>query len=241
MYVLEQEHCYQEPLSTQKLLLLLQDAAGAHCEQIGLGKAVTESRRLMWVVVRQLVEMERWPEPGEPFRLLTWPGDTRHMFYPRFYRLETGSGEYLGQSSAMWTLVDRDSRKMIRPTAYGLEIQGLVTGWEARLPGAPDKLPLEHREHYTVTAAVLDSNGHMNNTRYYQLSETVLGQTLRGKRLVRAVTEYVSEALEGETMTLDWGQDGDRYYITGSLDAEKTFFRMGLEYNTNRFGFSAEQ
>ncbi len=230
MHILEQTHCYEEPVSTQKLLFLLQDAAGAHCEQIGLGGDVTGPNRLMWVVVRQLVEMERWPAPGEPFRLLTWPGDTRHMFYPRFYRLETPAGELLGQSSALWTLVDRDSRKMIRPAAYGLEIQGLVTGQEAKLPAAPARLPLEHRAQYTVTPEVLDSNGHMNNTRYYQLSEAVLGQALKGKHLARAVTEYVAEALEGETMTLDWGQDGDRYYITGSLGEEKTFFRMELSY-----------
>lgn len=231
MFVLKQEHTLQEELKTSRLFRILQDAAGEHCEQIGLGKAVIGPKKLMWVVVRQLVELEYWPQPGERFTLLTWPGDTRHMFYPRFYRLEGPDGRLLGQSSALWTLVDRDSRKMISPAAYGLDIKGLVTGQEAPLPTAPARrLPLERQAAYTVGPDVLDSNGHMNNTRYYDLAESVFGPAVAGKHLRRAMTEYVAEAREGDQMRLDWGREGDSFAIAGSIGEEKALFRMSLEY-----------
>lgn len=230
MHILEQKLTLREELKTSRFFLLLQETAGEHCEQIGLGKAVTGPHELMWVVVRQLVEMERWPEPGESFRLLTWPGDTRHMFYPRFHRLESPDGRLLGQCSALWTLVDRNSRKMISPSAYGLDIKGLVTGMEARLPSAPAKLPADRQAFYTVGPDVLDSNGHMNNTRYYDLAESIFGQEIAGRHLSRAMTEYVAEAREGDRMRLDWGQEGSRFFIAGSAGEDRPFFRMSLEY-----------
>ena len=230
MHIHKEEHKLENALSTGGLFYLLQEAAGTHCEETGLGVAVTGPKNLMWVVVRQLVEMERWPEPGETLILHTWPGSTRHMFYPRFYRLEDESGALLGKSSALWTLVDRDARKAISPKAYGLELEGLVTGEELRLPSAPVKLPVESEAAYTVGADVLDGNGHMNNTRYYDLAERVFGERVRGKGLSRAMTEYVTEAREGDRMDLHWGRDGDRYFITGTTDSDKTVFRMSLEY-----------
>ena len=230
MHIRIEEHRLDGRLSTGGLFRLLQDAAGAHCEEIGLGVAVTKPKNLMWVVVRQLVEMERWPAPGELIRLETWPGDTRHMFYPRFYLIKSEAGELLGRSSALWTLVDRDNRKMISPSAYGLALSGLVTGQETRLPSAPAKLPADRAAEYTVGADVLDGNGHMNNTKYYDLAERTFGEAVAEKNLCRAMTEYVAEAREGDSMRLSWGQDGDQYYITGTAGEDKTIFRMSLEY-----------
>ena len=230
MHIHKEEHFLKNTLSTRELFRLLQDAAGAHCEEIGLGAAVTGPKGLMWVVVRQLIELERWPDKGETLCLDTWPGSTRHMFYPRFYLLRDAQGHILGRSSAMWTLVDRQTRKMISPQVYGLELEGLVTGDEARMPTAPAKLPTDCAAEYVVAADVLDDNGHMNNTRYYDLAERMFGDAISGKHLCRAATEYVSEAREGDKMSLRWGRDGDRYYIAGTAEEDKVIFRMSLEY-----------
>ncbi len=230
MHIRKEEHVMTEGLRVSGFYRLLQDAAGAHCGEIGLGSEVTGPRNLIWVVVRQQTELERWPRPGERFILQTWPGDTRHMFYPRFHLLTSPEGEVLGRSSALWTLVDRDSRKMISPAAYGLDIKGLSTGQEAPLPTAPARIPTPNRGSFTVSRDVLDSNGHMNNTRYYDVAEEIIGRTGDREALRGALTEYVSEALEGETISLAWGQEGGRYFILGTTEGEKNVFRMGLEY-----------
>lgn len=230
MHIRKENHTAREGFSTGDLYRIMQNAAGAHCEEIGLGAAVTGPKNLIWVVVRQLTEMTRWPKTGEEFELLTWPGDTRHMFYPRYTLLKDAAGETLGRSCALWTLVDRTSRKMIKPPDYGVVLKGLVTGWEAPTPTAPRMLPAEQSAGFTVTPEVLDSNGHMNNTRYYDLAERVMGVAAQGRTLLRAVTEYTSEAREGERIALAWGQGGDRYTICGTAEEKKTVFRMELVY-----------
>lgn len=234
MEIYEKSCITEGPLRTGGLFRLMQDAAEEHCDRIGLGNGVIDPLRLMWVVIRQYVELPGYPEPGQRFLMQTWPGNTRHMFFPRFYRLYSASGEPLGAGSAIWALVDRDTRKMIRPGEYGLAIEGLVTGGECRLPAFPDRLPAERTAEYTVPSSVLDSNGHMNNTKYYDLAESVFGLSPGEVRLRRAMTEYLNEALEGERMSLNWGREGRRYYIAGSSGQEKALFSMSLEYTERK-------
>lgn len=230
MFIYQEEHKLTQPLTSSGLLRLMQNAAGEHCERTGPNGALIRSKNLMWVIIRQAVEMERFPEAGEDFLLRTWPGPVRHMFFPRYTAFVTQSGETLGRGSALWALVDRDSRKMVSPGAYGIELEGLATGEECRLPSAPAKLPLAFQGEYTVPSEVLDVNGHMNNTRYYDLAESLFGGVPEGKRLRRAMTEYVSEAREGDRIRLSWGREGDRFYVAGAGEGEKTIFKMGLEY-----------
>ena len=206
------------------LFRLIQKVSGDHCRELGFGESVMESLGLMWVIIRHAVELRRWPAPGEELRLCTWPGPTRHGMCPRYYRLLDGNGELLGEGCAIWSIVDRQSRKMQMSPA--LAIEPLVTGLECRRPAAPGRLPETESADYTVTAAVLDDNGHMNNTRYYDLAEDCLGT--RSRPLRRAAAEYLSEAREGDTLHLAWGREGARCCLEGRRDGPA--FRMELVY-----------
>ncbi len=180
----------------------------------------------MWVVIRYLVRAPRWPAPGEALRLQTWPGATRHGMMPRFYRLLDGEGSCIVSGSSVWTVVDRQTRKMVNPDEHGVILESLVTGLEERRPPAPAKLPTADSLDYTVTEAVLDTNGHMNNTRYYDLAERCIGR--EGAHPRRIVTEHQSEIRLGERMQVSWGQEGERFFLEGVK--ETPVFRMELDY-----------
>ena len=215
-----------EGLCTGDLFRLMQKLSGDHCRQIGYGESWMQARGIMWVIIRHGVRVLRWPAPGEKLLGRTWPGPTRHGMCPRFYRIESPAGELLAEGCAIWSVVDRESRKMVIPGSYGLEIEPLSTGLECRRPGAP--LRLEATEHalYTVPAEVLDENGHMNNTRYYDLAEDCLGT--RGKPLRAALVEYVAEARQGDELRLGWAWQEGRCAFSGELSGPA--FRMELEY-----------
>ena len=215
-----------EGLSTRELFYWLQEIAGQQCVPYHLSGDDLRARGLMWVVLRYLVRAERWPAPGESLRLQTWPGATRHGMMPRFYRALDAAGDCVLSGSSVWTVVDRATRKMVNPDEHGVILETLVTGLEERKPSAPAKLPTTERLVYTVTEDVLDTNGHMNNTRYYDLAERCIGRI--GQHPRRIVTEHQSEIRLGEQMTVSWGRDGERYYLEGVKDAP--VFRMELEY-----------
>ena len=218
-----------EGLSTQALFRLLQDAAGEQCEPLHLSGPDLRKRGLMWVVIRYRVEVTRWPQPGEHLRLFTWPGLTRHSLMPRFYTLRNETGEKLLAASSVWAVADRESRAMVNSEALGVTLEPAVTGEEIAFP-RPVRLPeLPESTVFTVPAAYLDANGHMNNTYYYTVAEDCIGRDARSGRLREVATEHVSEALCGETMTLYWGRDGDVYSLCGKSDG-KTVFNMRLHY-----------
>ena len=68
----------------------------------------------------------------------------------------------------------------------------------------------------------------MNNVRYFDLAEDVLPPELHRMTLRELHVDYISAARLGEELTLRWGRDGDRWYLTG--EAGKRVFRMLLVY-----------
>lgn len=215
-------------LRTSELFRLLQEASIRHTEQLGMGRDKTLDRGILWVLLLQSAQIARMPEYDERIVLKSWPGKTMHLLFPRHYSLETEAGEPLVRASALWGLVDSQSRKMVFPEKYGVVIEGVTTGEEIPLPNAIPRVECTEHRDFRVPYSYVDLNGHMNNSRYFDLVEDCIPAAAAGRRLKSIRTEYINEARFGEAFTVGWREDGDEYYITG--EAEKSFFRMRFAY-----------
>ena len=210
------------------LLAMLQEAAIAHTEQLGMGRDKTLDRGLLWIITLQQLTVRRMPCYDEVITLESWPGKTMHVFFPRYYRVTDAAGEVLIEGSAYWTLMDRDTRSAVFPDEHGIAISGVVTGRETPLPRPPRPLPQTDEAVFTVPYSYIDLNGHMNNVRYLDLAEDVLPPRLHELALRAVQIEYAGEAKLGERLTVRWGSEGGLWYLTG--ESEKRVFRMRLEY-----------
>lgn len=219
----------QEGLSARELFWILQEAAAAHSRELGYGETEMGALGVMWVVVRYYVTAERYPRGGERITVETWPGQTRHGMCPRFYLFRDAAGEIILSGSCLWAVVDRESRQMVSPHERGVDIEPLTTGLEARLPAVIRRPVTDRESEYTVPPEVLDTNGHMNNTRYFDLAERCTGLHAAERGLREVTAEYLSEALCGEHMRVLWGVDGRICTVVGESDTGHVF-RMKLEY-----------
>lgn len=223
-------------LRSSELFKLLQEASIRHTEELGMGREKTLDRGILWVLLMQRAEIRRMPEYDEEIVLKSWPGKTMHLLFPRFYSLETEAGESLMKASALWSLVDAKTRKVVFPERYGVEIEGVTTGEEIALPGSIRKQDCNREQPFTVPYSFVDLNGHMNNTRYFDLAEDCVGAAARGKLLREIRTEYVNEARFGETLLLRWGGEDGEVFFSGESTADdpgaegKPVFRMTLNY-----------
>ena len=215
-------------LRTSRLFELLQEASIRHTEELGMGRDKTLDKGILWIVGLQRAEISRMPEYDEEIVLKSWPGKTMHLFFPRYYQMETEGGEMLLRASALWTLVDEQTRKVVFPEKYGVVIEGEVTGQEIAHPTSPRKLELTEAVPFQVPYSYVDLNGHMNNTRYFDLAEDCIPASREGKSLRLIQTEYASEARLDDQLRVRWGQDGSSFYLQG--EGEKPVFRMRLEY-----------
>ena len=145
------------------MFTLFQEASIAHFEQQGCGSDKTLYRGLLWIITLQTARIERLPYYGETVRLKTWSGEPMHVFLPRYYRIEDAEGKLLVESSALWGLMDQQTRKLVLPGEHGIVLATRRTGQEMPLPRAQHSVKPEWHCSYTVPFHVLDLNGHMNN------------------------------------------------------------------------------
>lgn len=213
-------------LRTSTLFALLQNAAIRHTESLGMGRDKTLDRGLLWVVGRQYVEIARMPEYDQRIVHTSWPGDTLRVLFPRYDEMTDEAGNTLLRASAVWTLMDGESRSVAFPEEYGVAIPGVKRGGE--LPLLPKIVPIPTTESFTFTVpySYVDINGHMNNTRYFDVVE----DNLPCQSAPRAIqVEYLSEVRRGETLCVRWGREGERIFLSGETD--RPCFRMSLQYN----------
>jgi len=230
MYVYQEKRTVpEEGLSAQHLFWLLQEASAAQSTELGYGEADMRALGVMWVVIRYLVRSERWPAAEEELTVETWPGQTRHGMCPRFYRVLDADGSVILTGSSLWAVVDRETRQMAAPHERGVDIEPLTNGNEAPLPGVIRR-PITDRETlFTVPEEYLDGNGHMNNTRYFDLAEQCTGFCAARRGLREVTAEYLNEALCGEQIRVHWGVEDSTCTVVGESDAGH-MFRMKLTY-----------
>ena len=217
-------------LRTSVLMRWLQEAAIAHTEELGMGREKTLDRGLLWIVSLQKTEILRMPVYDEKVTVRSWPGRTMHVFFPRYYELITEQGETLVRASALWMLLDEKTRRFVFPESYGIVIDGVVTGNEIALPSSPKSLPFTEETPFSVPFSYVDLNGHMNNTRYYDLADDLLPFEKEGRLLKALGTEYLHEIREGQDIRLRWGlnENGSAAFLAGEADVP--LFRLRLEY-----------
>ena len=210
------------------LFAMMQEAAIAHTEELGMGRSKTLDKGLLWVVTLQSAEINRMPEYRQELTLRSWAGKSLHLIFPRYFELCAAEGNTLVRASALWSLIDEKSRSIAFPEKHGIVIEGVQTGRELPLPGFIKGEPSGFTRDFTVPYSYVDLNGHMSNTRYLDLAEDCIYSSTKDLRLKSIRTEYAREIRLGDTVKLSWEEENGRYFFSGNMD--KNCFKLVLEY-----------
>ena len=220
--------CFRR-LRLSRLFTFLQEAAIAHTEALGMGRRMTLDKGYLWIVTIQQAKIERLPVYDETVTLESLPGKMMHSFYPRYTRLLDKDGNVLVSASALWMLMDQNTRSMLFPDATGVYIEDGQAGWETFWPRSPRLPQGEATASFTVPYSYVDLNGHMNNTRYFDLAEDHMPEEYRAAAVKNVCTEYTGEAKTGETMSLVTSAENGEFRISGATD--KKLFRISVTYD----------
>jgi len=167
--------------------------------------------------------------PGEALDITTWASPVRHMLSQRNYLLADAGGLSLGRAAGSWALVDRETRAMVDWTGRLDAFETEVTGLEPPRPAAPEKLEPQFSRVFTVPASWLDMNGHMNNTRYFDLAQTCIAPEADGLVLKTVRAAFLSEALAGDALTVSWARRDTLWSFSG-VKNDAPCFRLSLEF-----------
>ncbi len=210
-------------LKNSQLLGILQEAAGEHGALLGVDKDSLKEKDLFWALIRYHIEITRLPRSGETITVETWPMPTTRTAYPRATVAYDADGNELFRAISLFVLVNFKTRAMVLPAVSGVAVNGWVRGNELSLPGSLLPKILENSEKRLVRFSDLDFNGHMNNCRYMEWVDDLLGADFHGQHYPKEMMIcYHSEAREGETVDIAWAlEKGGILNVDASRKEEK--------------------
>lgn len=211
-------------LRTSTMFSMLQLVSTDHLDILDLGPDKTLEQGLLWVLIKQRAEISRMPHYNEDILIKTWPTGGRHKLFQRHYSIETLAGEIIVKAGARWSLIKEKARTMITPERYGIVLEGKRTGNEVNLSPNPKSIETAHSTEFKVPFSYIDINCHMNNARYFDVTDDILPAAKEGLMPKLISVRYQAEALEGDVINVNWGflpdetnsetPNAGRYYIT---------------------------
>lgn len=200
------------------LLRWLQEAAGRHAEQLGIGIQALQQNNLTWMLGRLSLTLMRTPVWGETLRLTTWPSGIRgRLVAERQFILESTSGECLLKASSEWLCVNfatgrlaplpESVKTLATPTTLAFAL------CREKFPTlSPDLTPL-HVTPLSVRRQEIDPNRHVNNVHYAEwMQETLPEDTFFHQEPLAFDIEYKHAAKLGDQVTsLTYALDDHRF------------------------------
>jgi len=202
-------------LKLQSLFQYFQEIAGINATRLGVGFEELRKRRLFWVLSRIKVEIQRLPEWNEVVELSTWPKSVDRLFAIRDFRMKDLSGAILLNATSAWLLVDMDKGRPQRFELLPVDIRtyhgedAIAAPFEKIQPVAT----MVRSHSRGVMPGDLDVNHHVNNATYIGWITDCFSPEFLGQKAVRALeVNYVSEAVFGDTVSVNWGDRGGGVY-----------------------------
>ncbi len=177
MYSFESRIRYSEVGSNSRLTLLsllnyFQDCATFHSEDLGVGVDYLEQLHGVWVMNFWQIDVDRFPKLGECVKIETHPYEFKLCLGFRNFALRGKDGERMAAANTLWTFLDTQTGRPMKPTEEMLGKYVLEPADEMeyldrkiRFEGEGETLePVEIRKHH------LDTNYHVNNAQYVSIA-----------------------------------------------------------------------
>ncbi len=203
------------------LLFFCQEAATQHADVIGIGMDALLEKNIIWVLTKMKIRIVGEVAPGEGYYVMTYPRAVKSRFCPRDYYLYNPYGELVVVGSAMWSLVDWTTRKVMRATE--IDFGGTFREDEA-FPEGFEKVRVKEPVHvmeYTVAESDMDANEHTNNCRYADM----ISMASDISPINEFVIQFSKETKAGDVISLAVENAEDGQFIIGKLPDEQTVFQ----------------
>lgn len=212
--VLAKDTDLKRQLKPSSLLLFAQEMSINHTKMLGFGREKTLDRGLLWVILKERFEIKRMPFYDETIKLITYPGEMLHFFFPRHFLILGCKDEVLVKGSALWALMDEKKREIVDPKEHGVIIPGHQKGDELPLLFSNRTPALDGFASLSASYSDCDLNGHLNNAAYLDLMMDLIPfDYLLNHQLKKIDLTFSKEIRFGETFDTDYGCQDDTYFF----------------------------
>jgi acyl-ACP thioesterase len=192
----------------------LQEVAGLHAAELGVGLDVLRARGLTWVLARQRIEAPLAVALGDTLEIETWPTGLDRLAATRDFVVRRGDGAVAARATTQWYVLDLATRRPVRPDEV-LDPRFPRERRPSIAPLAPGRLPApaawDAEKRFHVRYADIDVNLHVTNASYVTWAiEAAPVETWRAMRLAAAEVHYLAEGLHGKAVLSRLARTGER-------------------------------
>ena len=214
-------------LKMSTLLDVAQEVAGDHAEELGCGFETMIKQDLIWVIVRNYVEIIKKPINFKEIEVITYPLKPRFVEFNReteFYH----DGELFAVSRSTWMVINIKDFSVKAPDFFkGFDDD--LGYFKRRIRKLPviEKSQLQKVKEVDVLYSMLDHNGHMNNTKYVDFYLDIFRPEFSVKTLQ---IEYIKQSFLDDKLSLYIKENEGKRYLSGYKDDELKFYMECEEF-----------
>ena len=152
------------------LLAFFQDTAINHSENLGYGIERLMEEKRGWAILNWHISVECMPGLSDELTVTTWCGKCGRHQAERSFTINTEKGELLACAVTNWAFIDLEKRKpAVIPQdmeeIFVSDIPSVMENEKYRIR-RPAEEELTYVRSFRVERSDLDTNGHVNNTKY---------------------------------------------------------------------------
>lgn len=214
-------------LKMSTLLDVAQEVAGDHAEELGCGFETMIKQDLIWVIVRNYVEIIKKPINFKEIEVVTYPLKPRFVEFNReteFYH----DGELFAVSRSTWMVINIKDFSVKAPDFFK-DFDDDLGYFKRRIRKLPviEKSQLQKVKEADVLYSMLDHNGHMNNTKYVDFYLDIFRPEFSVKTLQ---IEYIKQSFLDDKLSLYIKENEGKRYLSGYKDDELKFYMECEEF-----------
>lgn len=214
---------YSGHLKMTTLFQILTDLATQDAIKLGMW-SIDMIKQYGWVVAKQTLTLDEPILLDDEIEIYTIAGKGTFVSFPRYYFIKK-NGKEIGRISSIWTLLDLEKRSIVAPRRIGIRIPEPISDKTIEKPHDIDmNIPFTFIGERKVLYSDVDTNQHMNNTRYIEWALDVLDFYIFQSNYIDKLTiHYKKEVQPLKTIQLYYGAKDDCYMIKGEVSNEEVF------------------
>ncbi|MFN4217089.1 MAG: acyl-[acyl-carrier-protein] thioesterase [Brevinematales bacterium] len=204
----------KSPIGTITLATLcryLLEVADDHAYQLGVDFETMFSQGLTWALLRVCMEIKGNITSLSDIVVATWPTAREGLYVYRDYAVFSSGGESVAQATSQWVILDRLTRKPVRPPDFLTDLYSRLYG-DAPPPRLPvvftrwnqldrSLYPVCYKRDILIRRSDTDINGHTNTAAYIEFMEEAIPlEWYRKKRVCYFELHCLIESFDGEEL-----------------------------------------
>lgn len=204
------------------LMDYFQDCSVFHSESLKVGVDYLAENHIAWVLSSWQICLNRMPHLAEVVTTQTWAYGMKSFYGYRNFSMNDEKGERLAYANSVWVLMDTQTGRpqripQIMPDTFGFEPQ-LPMECSERKIHIPEKT--ETKPSMVVPQFFIDTNQHMNNSRYVEVAlEYLPNDFCVGEVRV----EYKQAAVQGDIIIPRVAAEENRVTVVLAGEDERVF------------------